>query len=371
MNFDFSDDQKYLKREARRFLQARCSVAVTRGVLDDDGRSFDLDLWTAVVAMGWTGTAIPEKWGGAGFSHVELCALAEELGRVVAPIPFASTVYIFAEAILAFGTDAQRGALLPGIAAGRVMGCLAAAEHPGAQVAASMGARVTAGRLTGTKVPVTDGDIATHAIVAAQDAAGPGLFIVDLADDGVARTRVRTLDPTRSAAQLTFDNVPCERLGAEEAGVAMPSDILDRAAVLFAFEQVGGADRCLEAATEYAQERHAFGRVIGSYQAIKHKLADIYIRNELARSNAYYGAWALNSGATELPQAAAAARIAASQAYDFAARENLHIHGGTGFTWEADCHLHLRRARQLALALGGPPVWRERLVCALERRAAA
>jgi alkylation response protein AidB-like acyl-CoA dehydrogenase len=189
-----------------------------------------------------------------------------------------------------------------------------------------------------------------------------------MAGHGIAREAIGTLDPTRSAAHIVFTDTPCERLGGAGDGASLLSGILDRAAVLFAFEQVGGADRCLEDARAYAMERVAFGRVIGSYQAIKHKLADIYVKNEIARSSAYYGAWALNTDAAELPAAASAARIAGIQAYDFAAKENLQTHGGMGFTWEADCHLHLRRARQLGLALGGLPVWRERLVRTLERR---
>ncbi|MCW3834464.1 acyl-CoA dehydrogenase family protein [Sphingomonas canadensis] len=368
MNFDYSHEQKFLKDEARKFLEERCPVTAVRGVLDDGGKPFDRGLWQAVAGMGWTGAVIPEKWGGTGLGHIELCAIAEELGRALAPIPFASTVYVFAEAILAFGSDAQREALLPGIASGAVIGCLATSEREGALSIEGMAANVVGGRLSGAKVPVTDGDVATHAIVAACDEAGPGLFIVDLAGEGIAREAIATLDPTRSVARITFAGSPCERLGAAGEGAALLSAILDRAAVLFAFEQVGGAGRCLEYAKAYAMERYAFGRVIGSYQAIKHKLADIYVRNELARSSAYYGAWALNSGAAELPEAAAAARIAGTQAYDFAARENLQTHGGMGFTWEADCHLHLRRARQLGLALGGLPLWRERLIRTLESR---
>ena len=366
MNFDYSDDQKFMKEEVRKFLRERCSIAVVRSVLDDDAKPFDRDLWQAVAEMGWTGAAIPEQWGGTGLGRIELCGIAEELGRVIAPIPFASTVYVFAEAILAFGSDAQRETLLPGVASGTVIGCLAASERAGPVAIEGMTAHVTAGRLSGAKVPVTDGDIATHAIVAASDESGPGLFIVDMAGAGIARQAVPTLDPTRSAARVTFSDAACDRLGVAEDGAALLSAILDRAAILVAFEQVGGADRCLEDARGYSMQRYAFGRAIGSYQAIKHKLADIYVKNELARSSAYYGAWALGSDAAELPEAASAARIAATQAYDFAARENLQTHGGMGFTWEADCHLHLRRSRQLGLALGGLPVWRERLVRTLE-----
>lgn len=324
MNFDYSDDQKFLKEEARKFLEARCPMSRTRAVLDDADMPFDRELWQAVAEMGWTGAAIPEQWGGTGLGHVELCAIAEELGRVIAPIPFASTVYVFAEAVLAFGSEAQKAALLPGVASGAVIGTLATSEGPGPARFEAMAARVTDGKLSGVKIPVADGDVATHVIVAAHDETGPGLFVVDMASDGATREAVATLDPTRSAARLAFVDVPCERLGAAGEGAGLLSTLLDRAAVLLAFEQVGGADRCLETARAYAMERYAFGRVIGSYQAIKHKLADIYVKNELARSHAYFGAWALGSGAGELPRAAAAARIAGIHAYDFAAKESFN-----------------------------------------------
>jgi alkylation response protein AidB-like acyl-CoA dehydrogenase len=147
--------------------------------------------------------------------------------------------------------------------------------------------------------------------------------------------------------------------------------VLDRAAILTAFEQVGGADVCLQMAKAYALERYAFGRPIASYQAIKHKLADMYVNNELARSNAYYGAMMLSEGGADLPIAAAAARIAASEAYDFAAKENIQTHGGIGFTWEADTQFHYRRSRLLSLALGGPLAWKDKLVTRLERKNAA
>jgi alkylation response protein AidB-like acyl-CoA dehydrogenase len=187
----------------------------------------------------------------------------------------------------------------------------------------------------------------------------------------VTREALKTLDPTRDAAKLTFAGAPAQRLGAAGAGLDLLEQILDRAAVLLAFEQTGGADRCLEMAKEYALERYAFGRTIASYQAIKHKLADMYVKNELSRSNAYYGAWALNTNASELPVAASAARIAGSEAFWFASKENIQTHGGIGFTWEMDCHLYYRRSRQLSLVAGAPRVWKERLVSHLERRNAA
>jgi alkylation response protein AidB-like acyl-CoA dehydrogenase len=324
-----------------------------------------------VAAQGWLGAAIPEAYGGLGLGHIELCAIAEELGRAVAPIPFASTVYFLAEAVMLAGSEAQKQALLPKIAAGEVIGCVASSEGPGVLNAAALQASVSGGKLSGVKLPVTDGDVATHALVLAKEAGQAGLFLVDLSGGGVTREALKTLDPTRDAAKLTFSGAPAERLGGAGEGFALLEQVTDRAAVLLAFEQTGGADKALEMAKAYALERYAFGRVIASYQAIKHKLADMYVKNELARSNAYYGAWALNTNAPELPLAASAARIAASEAFWFASKENIQTHGGIGFTWEVDAHLYYRRSRQLSLAIGAPRVWKERLVSHLERRNAA
>jgi alkylation response protein AidB-like acyl-CoA dehydrogenase len=371
MNFDFSDDQKALKDEARRFLAARSPVSVVRGVLDDPAKPFDAALWKAVGEQGWCGAAIPEEYGGLGIGHIELCALAEELGRALAPIPFASTVYVLAEALMLAGSEAQKQARLPAIAAGGLIGALAVSEGPGRLTPAAVKASVTDGRLTGEKLPVIDGDIADLAIVLAAENGAPGLFLVDLKAPEVARETLSTLDPTRSAGRLIFTGAACERLGAPGQGFDLLERIYDRAAVLLAFEQVGGFDRCLEMARDYALGRYAFGRPIGSYQAIKHKLADMFVKNEAARANAYYGAWALAADAPELPVAACAARIAASDAYWWAAKENIQTHGGIGFTWEADCHLYFRRSRHLSVVVGAPRVWKARLVERLERRNAA
>ena len=372
MNFDFSDDQKFLKSEARKFLEAQCPTSRVRKVLDDEATAYDAALWKAVAAQGWLGAAIPEDFGGLGLGHLELCVIAEELGRAVAPIPFASTVYFLAEAVMLAGSEAQKAEILPKIAAGELIGAIATSEGPGALTPAGLQSQVLGGKLTGTKLPVTDGDIADLCLVLAKQNGGKaGLYLVDLTGPGVTREALKTLDPTRDAAKLTFKDAPAQRLGPAGEGFALVEQIFDRAAVLIAFEQCGGADKCLEMAKAYALERYAFGRQIASYQAIKHKLADIYVKNELARSNAYYGAWALNAGAPELPVAASAARIAASEAFWFGAKENIQTHGGIGFTWEMDPHLYYKRSRQLSLVAGAPRVWKERLVSQLERRNAA
>ncbi len=371
MNFDYSDDQKFLRDEARKFLDARSSSTAVRAVLNDDAKSYDEALWKGVAEQGWLGAAIPEEFGGLGLGHVELCAIAEELGRSVAPIPFASTVYFFAEAIMLAGNDEQKSYLLPKVAAGEIIGCYATSEGPGVVDAKSLTCKVEGGKLTGVKIPVTDGDIADVALVLASEGGQPGLFLVELTGEGVERETLKSLDPTRGVARLTFKGAPAKRVGGAGEGFTISEQVFDRAAVLLAFEQTGGAEKCLEMAKEYALERYAFGRVIGSYQAIKHKLADMYVKNQVARSNAYYGAWALNTNAAELPVAAAAARIAASEAYWFASKENIQTHGGMGFTWEVDCHLYYRRSRQLALVAHAPKVWKERLVQQLERKNAA
>lgn len=375
MNFDFSDDQKMLRDQARRFLSEKCPPKAVRAVLEGS-QGYDTSLWKGIAEMGWLGTAIPENYGGLGLGYLELCVVAEELGRVLAPVPFSSTVYLFAEALLAAGSEEQKSKLLAKVAEGGVIGTLARSEGPGAVTPKSIRTTFRGGKLNGTKRAVIDGRDADYAVVLARtsDEAGErglGLALVDLKANGVTRKAQDSIDPSRKHAELIFKDVPAEALGPAGEGWSVATNVLNRAAILTAFEQVGGADVCLAQAKDYAMERYAFGRPIASYQAIKHKLADIYVNNELARSNAYYSAWALSTGAPELPQAAAAARVAATQAFDFAAKENIQTHGGVGFTWEFDCHLYYKRSRELALSLGAQRSWKEKLVTALERSNAA
>jgi len=371
VNFDFSDELKSLRDQARKFLRERNALGAARRVIDGAG-PYDKALWQEIARMGWTGAAIPEEYGGAGLGHLGLCVLAEELGHALAPVPFSSSVYLASEALLIAGSAAQKERYLPKLASGAGIGTLALAEGPGAVDAKALRASVVDHRLSGAKLPVPDGDIADLAIVAARGERpaerGLSLFVVDLTGPGVRRETVATVDPSRPHARLAFDGAPAEPLGAPGEGLALLRRLFDRAAVLFAFEQVGGAQAALDMAKAYALERYAFGRPIGSFQAIKHKLADVYVAIELARSNAYYGAWALSQEAAELPVAAAAARVAASEAFSLAAQENIQTHGGMGFTWAFDCHLYYRRAKLLSLALGSPREWKDRLITHLEAR---
>ena len=365
MNFDFSDDLKQLRDQARRFLAEQCSPGVVRRSLDGE-EPYAAAVWKEIANMGWIGAAIPEEYGGAGLGYEGLCVLAEEIGRAVAPVPFASSAYLAAEAILLAGTEQQKCEYLPKIADGSLIGCFALSEGNGNPSLDAIRARVSKGGLTGTKWPVADGGIADIAIIAARDETNDvALFLAET--KSLTRNTLRTVDPTRDQARFDCTDTAVAKLPAANGWSAIQR-LLDRAAILFAFEQVGGADAALNMARDYALERFAFGRPIGSFQAIKHKLTDVYVALELARSNAYYGAWALTADAAELPLAAATARVSATDAFHLAAKENIQTHGGVGFTWAFDCHLYYRRSKQLALRLGGPPFWKNRLVDLIETR---
>ena len=367
MNFDFSDESKLLRDQARRFLAEKSTSKQVRTVLEGQA-PYLISVWQEMASMGWLSAAIPEAYDGGGMGHEALCVLAEELGRANTSVPFVTSIALAAEAILAAGTDSQKRTHLPKIGKGETIATLALGAGPGEPLPNRVRVTLKDGRITGEAWPVQDGAIANLAIVAARDGATVALTLVDLSAQGVTRTPLECLDPTAPAAKLTFENTPAARM---EAGWDAVQPVLDRAAVLVAFNQIGGACACLDMATAYAKERHAFGRAIGSFQAIKHRLADMYMKIELARSNAYFGAWALETGAAELPLAAATARVSATEAGFFAAKENIQVHGGIGFTWDMDCHLFYRRAKHLGLVLGSDRFWKDRVVNELTTRNAA
>jgi acyl-CoA dehydrogenase len=312
--------------------------------------------------MGFLSASIPEEYGGLGLGYLELCIIAEQIGRTIAAVPFSSSVCLAAEFLLAFGSQEQKLAWLPKMANGTAVGTFAGVERKGRLTRASIATQVSNGRINGRKVAVPDGEIADFAIVLARWDAGLSLFLIDLAGEGIERRRVNTIDPSRGHAHLTFENASAQPLGEPGEGWGQVSAILHKAAILTGFEQVGGAERALEMARDYACEREAFGRKIGSFQAIKHMLADIYVATTLARSNAYYGAWALSTGSPDTFLAAAAARVSATVAFQKSSESNIQVHGGIGFTWEHPCHLYYRRANLLAVSLGGLSEWEGRLV---------
>ena len=373
MNFDFSDDQKLLRDQARKFLFDKCDRKSVRTILDDDQLHYHKELWSQISEMGWTGTAIPEEYGGLGLGMLELCVIAEELGRSLAPTPFSSSIYLFAEFIKNYGSEDQKKKFLPLIASGEKIGTFALSETNGTPKPSNVKTEYSSEKINGYKSPVSDGETADYLIIAAnRDNKGNrnslSLYIVDLNENGVNKTSLETIDPTRPACSINFENVEAEPLGEQGMAWDMIENILNRAAVLYSFEQVGGAQVSLDEAKKYSMERFAFGRQIGSFQALKHKMADMYVKIELARSNAYYGAWALSTDSNELPVAAAGARVSASDAFNYAAKENIQIHGGVGFTWDYDCHLFYRRSKLLSLNIGSTRQWKENLISNLEKR---
>lgn len=371
MNFDFSDEQKELQRSARRLLQEQCSTKKLRTILEGN-EGFDRRLWSTLAEMGFCGAAIPEEYGGVGSGYLELCVIAEELGRALAPVPFDSTIALFSELLKLAGSDEQKSKYLPLVAQGKLIGTLAHAESNAVEPRVSR-SRVTAGKLSGTKCPVMDGLCADSAIVVAceeQDIA-PTLFLVQLGSSGVQRHYVQSVDPSRKHARLSFQATPAQRIGPRGKGLEVLARAIDRAAVLIAFQQVGGAERALYMARDYAQQRIAFGRPIGSFQAIKHMLADMFVSLTLARANAYYAAWALQADSAELPIAAAAARVSATTAFQHCSSNSIQVHGGIGVTWEFDAHLFYRRSNLLALSLGSQSQWEAKLIDRMRLRNAA
>lgn len=358
MNFEFSEEQLFIRDQARNFLSQECTTGVVRQVLDTD-RPFDQDLWQKIVDLGWTAMTIPESYGGLGLGYLELCVIAEELGRSLAPVPFSSSVYLATEALKSWGSEEQKQHYLPRLAAGECIGTLAMNEGLGTL---SVAAQVLDGKVTASKLPVPDGDIADFVVLTARDENGRlSLYLAELGGPGVKREALASMDPSRSQARIVFDGAPVQPLGDGATGDAELSELLDRAAVLLAFEQIGGGQAALDMGIAYTKERYAFGRAIASFQAIKHKFADMYVALELARANAYYGACALSSDAPDLPLAAATARVSATDAYYLIGKENIQAHGGMGFTWEFDCHLYYRRAQLLSGVIGTQPQWKENL----------
>jgi len=355
MNFDLSDEQKMLGEQARGLLADMSPYDRLRSLIDS-GAEWDEALWRALAGMGFLGAAVPEEHGGLGLGALDLGVIMEALGRANAAVPFMSSIVLGAEAIRLAGSEEQKAEWLPKLASGEAIATLAYAEGPGPVFA--RGVTIEGGKLTGRKSPVADAGVADIAIVLI---AGGGFALVELDQPEVKRTRLESFDQLRPHYCLDFDGAAAEPM----AGGGKLDRLIDQAAVQAAFEAVGAADACLHMARDYAMERQIFGRPLGGFQAIKHKLADVAVATELARSNAYYGGWAAESSPGDLPAAAAAARLSGIKCFELAARENLQVHGGIGYTFEANCHFYYRRERMLAVHLGNRGFWADRLLNAL------
>jgi alkylation response protein AidB-like acyl-CoA dehydrogenase len=365
MDFAFSDEQEELRRTVRSFLEDKSPESEVRRLMDTT-EGYEPKLWQQMgEQLGLQGLAIPEEYGGSGFSFLELGVVIEEMGRALLCAPYFSTCVLAANTLLLAGDDAAKEQYLPGLASGEQIATLALTEEDGrwdesgVKLAAAQSG--DAWTLTGTKMFVLDGHLADVVLVAARTASGVSIFAVDGDASGMARTPLATMDQTRKQARITFDATPGRLVGKEGAGWPVLSQVLDLAAVALAAEQVGGAQRVLEMSVDYAKVRVQFGRPIGSFQAIKHKCADMLVEVESAKSAAYYGLWAGSELNDELPTVASLAKAYCSDAYVHCAAENIQIHGGIGFTWEHPAHLYFKRAKSSQLFFGDPTYHRELL----------
>ncbi|MGH8972634.1 MAG: acyl-CoA dehydrogenase family protein [Acidimicrobiia bacterium] len=371
MNFAFSEEQEELRRSVRRFLEGKSPIPEVRRLMETT-EGYDEAVWAQMgKELGLQSLHIPEAYGGQGYSFVELVVVLEEMGRALLCAPFYASVCLAANAILNAGTEEEKQALLPGIAAGDTIATLAFTEPNGRWDASGITMEASpdgpgGSTLSGTKMFVLDGHTAGLVVVAARRAGSEGtdgisFFTVDGGAEGLTRTALPTMDQTRKQAKLEFSGVAAKLLGEEGAGWAALSKTLDQAAVCLCAEMVGGAQRVLDMSVEYAKVRIQFGRPIGSFQAIKHKCADMLLEVESAKSAAYYAGWAAAEDNDELPVVASLAKAYCSDAYFHAAAENIQIHGGIGFTWEHDAHLYFKRAKSSEILLGDATYHRELL----------
>ncbi|WP_328351033.1 acyl-CoA/acyl-ACP dehydrogenase [Streptomyces sp. NBC_00445] len=367
MDFAFSEEQEELRRTVRAFLADTSPETEVRRLMETP-EGFDRALWRRMgTELGLQGLAVPEEYGGAGCGPVEVGVVMEEFGRSLLCAPFLASAVLATTALLRCNDEDARKRLLPGLASGELVGTLALTEDSARWDAAGvcLTARESTGswRLSGHKTFVLDGATADVVLTVARTGDdGIGVFCVDGDAPGLTRTPLPTMDPTRRQARLDYDDVPATRLRAHgDDGWRLVSEVLDRAAVALAAEQVGVAGQALDMAVEYAKVRHQFGRPIGSFQAVKHLLADVLLEVESARAAAHYVLLAADAEDPELPAVASLAKAFCSDACLQATGQNIQVHGGIGFTWEHPAHLYLKRAKTSQLLFGDPAYHRERL----------
>ena len=371
MRFSFSEEQQEFRDNVRRFLEDKSPATEVRRLMETD-TGCDPEVWRQLSReLGLTAIHIPEAYGGQGFGVGELAIAVEEMGRALLCAPFFASTVMAATAILKAGSEAQKNALLPAIAAGETVATLAIAENSGDWsgdgIAATATPRDGKHTIDGVKSFVLDGHTAGLLIVAARRPGTTGhdglsLFSVRADAAGIERKLLQSADPTRKLARLTFSGAEAELLGEEGAAAAAIDETLDIAAICLANEMVGGAERLRESAIDYANMRVQFGRPIASFQALKHKAADILLEVELAKSAAYCAAAAVDESDEDVPALASIAKAAASEAYMNTAIHTVQMHGGIGFTWDNDTHLWFKRAKSSEVFLGTPAYHRERLM---------
>jgi len=371
IQFAFTDEQEQFRSAIRRFLTDKSPTTEVRRLMGT-AEGYDPAVWRQMSEdLALPGIHIPEQYGGAGFGMVELCIVSEELGRALLCAPYFSTAVLAANAILNAGTEAQKSALLPDLAKGARLATLAVTEPDGNWDPAGIQVVATPEadgyRLDGVKSYVVDGHVADLLIVAARTPKtvgreGLALFVLDAKAGGVERRLLESMDPTRKIARIDFRGAQANLLGKLDDGAKPILRTLDQAAFALANEMVGGAQALLDSAVNYAKLRVQFGRTIGSFQAIKHRLADLLLDVELAKSAAYYAAQAAAIDDPEWPALASLAKAGASETYLNTAIQCIQIHGGIGFTWDNDTHLWFKRAKSSEVFLGQPSYHRELLM---------
>ncbi len=363
MNFAFSEEQEELRKSVRRFLDEKSPVTEVRRLMETES-GYDEAVWKQMAEqLGLQGLIIPEAQGGSGYGYVELIVVLEEMGKSLLCAPFFSTVALATNLAMIINDDTSKTALTE--IAGGAIATVAFTEANGKWTEDGITATATKSGdgwvINGEKMFVLDGHTANLIAVAARTEKGVSIFGLGGDAAGLTKTPLSTMDQTRKQAKLGFSNTPATLLGEEGKGWDYLVKMLDLAAVALAAEQVGGAQKCLDMSVEYAKVRVQFGRPIGSFQAIKHKCADMLLETESAKSAAYYAGWAAAENNDELPVVASLAKAYCSDAYFHAAAENIQIHGGIGFTWEHDAHLYFKRAKSSELLLGDPTYHRELL----------
>jgi alkylation response protein AidB-like acyl-CoA dehydrogenase len=375
MDFAFSEEQEMLRRSARDFLAKECSSKVVRKLMESSD-PYDEALWQKLAGLGWTALGIPEAHGGVG-TFLDLVVVLEEAGRALLPGPFFATMGLAVPALIEAGTEAQKKEVLPAIAQGSARATLAFTEPSGRWDAGSvkLSASPSGGgwQLDGVKLFVPDADAADYTVVAARTRGegedGISLFLVKGRPRGMTVTPLETLDMTRRWSEVRFDGVKLDAgslMG--DAHKAWPAlkRALDWATAALCAEMVGGTQKVLESSTDYAKTRQQFGKPIGIYQAVSHKLADMLVLSESGRSATYYAAWAVDADAPDRALAASMAKAYVSDAYRKVAGDGIQVHGGIGFTWEHDVHLYFKRAKSSEVTLGDATYHRELVAQSLD-----
>ena len=367
MDFAFSSDQQLLKNSARAFLDEHCKPAFVRTMFDDP-RGESEALWKEMAQLGWLGLSLPEEHGGSGLGMVETAILLDELGRAAYPGPYLPTM-LAGHAILAAGSAAQKNRWLPAIAAGSARATLALTEREldwDPEATATRAERSGSGWvLTGMKQFVPWPSVADVLVVPARAPEGLSLFLVPTSTRRLGVSMMTAIDLTTRLGQVTLDGVAVDGdalLGAPGSAGPLVDDLLRRGAVAAAAEMLGAARRCLDMAVSYAKVREQFGQPIGSFQAIRHKCAEMLLEVENAHSAAYYAAWALDAGAEDAALAASVAKAYVNDASRRVCGEAIQVHGGIGFTWEYDLHLYFKRAKALEVQYGDGDYHRERVL---------